>query len=347
MMPPPALPPRPAPRGLGDIAGGTAFAATRDDGIVVDDTDLPDDQGRSTDFPDDELATVIAKPPAAAAAGSSPRASAPSVTPPGPVPRPQLAPVAKRPSINPFERKGNLLPWLIGAAVAGGGAVYLALAPGVKTEPKAPAPTQAAVLPARPEPKPLVKKNPDLLRDECVTAHFEPESFEGKPDFSFVCQDGDFREITSRLHAMVIAREPADAGVDASAADAGRGISVDVVRGAGAASDGGAPASQLGWYELPATAIIRKACCPSSTPIVLPETPGWCEDLEAVVRRLADDSSRSIDLAPGARSFDKAVACLFAQRVRHGYAYDKPPTAANRALFQQFLGRAAIISTKR
>jgi hypothetical protein len=62
---------------------------------------------------------------------------------------------------------------------------------------------------------------------------------------------------------------------------------------------------------------------------------------------MAEDSAKSVDLAPLGRRFDKAVGCLYAQRVRHGYTYGNPPTPVNRAAFQQFLGRAAITSTRR
>jgi hypothetical protein len=62
---------------------------------------------------------------------------------------------------------------------------------------------------------------------------------------------------------------------------------------------------------------------------------------------MADDSSKSVDLAPVARTFDKAVGCLYGQRIRHAYTYAGPPTPANRASFQQFLGRAAIIGARR
>jgi hypothetical protein len=144
---------------------------------------------------------------------------------------------------------------------------------------------------------------------------------------------------------MVVVPDPSDAG-DASVADAASAAPASSARAADRPEDGGiAPA--LGWHELPATAIIRKTCCPEAEPILLPQTPGSCEQLQTVVRRLADDSAKSVDLAPGARNFDKAVGCLYVQRVRHGYAYEAPPTRENRALFQQFLSRAAIIGARR
>jgi hypothetical protein len=142
-------------------------------------------------------------------------------------------------------------------------------------------------------------------------------------------------------------REPIDAGSDANAPDSGVGSGIDLVRAASREQDGGVQGRPLGWYELPATAIIRRTCCPGAVPITLPETPGWCEQLQTVVRRMADDSAKSVDLAPVARTFDKAVGCLYGQRIRHGYAYEGPPASANRASFQQFLGRAAIISARR
>jgi hypothetical protein len=356
MLPPPAPPPRPAAKGLGDIVDGIAFSAAREDGIVIDDGSLPDDQGRSADFPDDELATVMAKLPAAMlaglaaaaarpATGSSPRATAPANTPAQVAPQAAAAPTPpKRLSLNPFARKRSLVPWVAAAVVLGGGVGYLLLAPKPEPDPESRAPAEARPALARPAPKPIAKKDPDVARDECVVAHFPQSSFEGQPDFSFVCKDGDFRETTARLHAMVIVKDSADAG-DASIADAAPGLSVNVARADGA-RDGGAPGPRLGWYELPATAIIRKTCCPTATPIVLPETRGRCEQIQTVVRRLADDSAKSVDLAPGERNFDKTVGCIYAQHLRHGYGYERP-TPVNRALFQQFLSRAAIIGTRR
>lgn len=81
--------------------------------------------------------------------------------------------------------------------------------------------------------------------------------------------------------------------------------------------------------------------------MVLPETVGWCEQLQSVMRRIADDSAKAGDLAPAARAFDKAVSCLFANRIPKPYLYDRAPSAANRRAFQHFLSRAAISEARR
>ncbi|HEX6767544.1 MAG TPA: hypothetical protein VF103_18725 [Polyangiaceae bacterium] len=361
MLPPPAPPPRPAQRGLGDIVSGAAFTSAREDGVIVDDAALADDQGRPADVPEDEAETMVAKLSAqvqanlaakAAAAGltaaapSAPKAAAgPADAAQAPV-RAQAPVVPKRPSFNPFAKRKSVLPWVIVGVVVAGGVGYLALAPKSKPaeKPEAAAQDQPPA-PPRAAPKPTVARSPEVVRDECIAAHFPANSFAPQTDFAFVCADGNFRETAARLHMLAVELEP-DAGAGAAAADAG--LAVDVVRAVGGHDlDAGPLATRLGWYELPATAIIRRACCPAAGPVTLHETPGPCQQLQTVVQQMADDSAKSVDLAPRARNFEKAVGCLYAAHIRHGYDYDRPPTPANRALFQQFLGRAAISSTRR
>jgi hypothetical protein len=349
-MPPPRQPPRvPPPRGLGDIVAGTAFGAGRDDGILIDDAARPDDQGapmreeEPAEGEPESLPPVIpASAPLAALEGQRL----------GPLPavEAQARPaVQRRISFNPFERKVSVLPWVVVAALAGGGGVYVALGLGSKPD-APPAPVASVEAPHAAPPKPVVKRNADVVRNECVEEHFAPDSFEGTPDFAFVCEDGDFRATARQLYGMAhepTTAEDTNAASSANAAAApDAGLKVDVVRLAGHTA-GGAPLSKLGWYELPATAIIRKTCCPSASPVILPELPGWCEQVQSVVRKLADDSSKSVDLGPGARNFDRAVGCLFAGHVKSGYSYMQPPSAADRAGFQQFLSRAAVVSTRR
>jgi len=184
-------------------------------------------------------------------------------------------------------------------------------------------------------------------RDACVVAYFPDGAFTGTPNFEFVCGDQDFREIATTLNQMV-----ATTGGAASAGSAGTGSGTGNAASGGAAvaaaptdvakAEGAVKGSGLDWYELPATAIIRRHCCVAAAPLTLPESAGWCEQLQSAVRRVADDSSKAVDLAPAARDFDKAVNCLFANKIARPYAYDKPPNDANRAAFQQFLGRAAV-----
>ncbi|HEY3495181.1 MAG TPA: hypothetical protein VGK73_10865 [Polyangiaceae bacterium] len=357
-MPPPRTPPRPAPPRLGELVAGSRPGASREDEIVVDDSDLPDDQGNSLAPPPVvEAVEPQTMPPLPAAAPAAPAAPVAATAAAAPrQPPAAVRPVSKRISFNPFERKQAVWPWLLVAALGGGAGVYLAIVPGTRPPAKeeAPAATEPTVTRSVP-PKPVVKRNADVVRNECVAEHFLPLTFENTTDFAFVCADGDFAALARRLYGLPMV-DPADAGSDGGISDAGgsdagdAGLLGDVVRlapKAGTAAKDAGVGSGLEWYELPATAIIRKTCCPNSAPVILPETQGWCEQLQSVVRRMADDSAKSVDLAPGARSYDKAVGCLYANRVRHGYTYSGPPNAVNRSVFQQFLSRAAIISARR
>lgn len=340
--------PRPATRSLMDIVGATGLK-DRDDGIVIDPASLPDDDGSDAIPKTAAPPTVAPAPPmpSASRASAPSTASSPSLPslPPLVPAEPvrdalssaptfaasvlpgvgEAAPVRKRVSINPFERKRSVWPLVLVAAIAGGGGVYLAVAPDAAqppvtraAEPAAPSPTPKVAAPERP------KLSPSATRDACVVSYFEPGSFDPKQDFGFLCSEADFRELAATLHLLA-----STAATDGGVADA-------------------APRSSgLDWYELPAAAVIRRSCCESPTPVVLPETPGWCEQLQTVVRRMADNSGKAGDLAPDARSFDKAVSCLFANKVRGVYSYDKVPTDGNRQAFQQFLSRAAISEARR
>jgi hypothetical protein len=350
VMPPkrPAMP-RPASRGLADIASGAALGASRDDGVVIDDDSLPSDEGTELR----SAAPPLGSAPLAVAFAPAPLLPLPSLPVAAQPPLPTGLELAgsggvnrrpsKRVSINPFEKKKQLWPMLLGAALLGGAGVYVAVAPG-------PSPTKPSAEPVTVAPPPpptaakVAKKRRSVAedRDACVTAYYPDGSFTGTPNFEFVCSDKDFREIATTLNQMVV---PA-----ALAASSGGGGSAALDAGApsdSAKADAGVKGSGLDWYELPATAIIRRTCCVASAPLTLPESAGWCEQLQSAVRRIAEDSSKAVDLAPAARDFDKAVNCLFANKIARPYPYEKPPSDANRAAFQQFLGRAAVSDARR
>lgn len=340
--------PRPASRGLADIVGGTGLGAARDDGVVVDDDLLPDDEGTELRAVAPPLGALPDAPAQARlAAAQAPAIAAGAATPTTAIPAGAAAaaggkPVSKRVSINPFEKKKHIWPLLLIAALVGGAGVYLAVAPGA-APPKpaaelAPTPTKAAPpASARPAKKRLSAVEE---RDACVISYFPEGSFTGSPNFEFVCSDKDFREIATLLNDLVVPPVMAGAGGGAGVVDAG--TPAEALK-----ADGGVKGSGLDWYELPATAIIRRNCCAAAAPLTLPESAGWCEQLQSAVRRVADDSSKAVDLAPAARDFDKAVNCLFANKIARPYKYEKTPTDANRAAFQQFLGRAAVSDARR
>ncbi|HET9959092.1 MAG TPA: hypothetical protein VFQ61_31595 [Polyangiaceae bacterium] len=229
--------------------------------------------------------------------------------------------ISKRLSFNPFEKKRRVWPLVVGGAAGGGFCVYLLLsltrsagapaaAANTATVPRAEAPANASAS-AKP------KVSAEARRDTCVTAYLPEVLPRGEANFAFLCEEGDFRETARRLFA----------GARSERKDLG---------GAG-----------FGWYELPAAAIVRKSCCEAAPPPFLPKTSGWCEQVETAVRRVAEDSAKAGDVAPAARSFDKAVQCLFANHVPHSYSYERVPVEAQRRAFQQFLSLAAINEARR
>jgi hypothetical protein len=238
---------------------------------------------------------------------------------------PVLAPAKRRLSFNPFERKRKLWPIVLGAAAMGGLGVYVAVS--VSSGAALPAAPSAAAAAPTPPSKPRAVEKPKVspaeARDSCVRSHFPERAFKAGTELGFVCEEGDFRELSRRLFALVKEQPAGDAEAKL------------------------APEPGLGWYELPAAAIIRKSCCVAATAVALPETVGWCEQLQSAVRRIGDDSDKAGDVAPGARAFDKAVTCLYVHRINRPYTFMTPPSEPQRRAFQRFLSLAAVSDARR
>ena len=356
-MPAPRARPKPPALGMSEVLS-SGMTHARDDSLVIDDRELADDQGATLREPaplpkmppplppsakTPPKAVKAVPPPLPSAADSDRDRSSPNPAPPVaaeiPVrqrqPPVHFVPVQKRLSWNPFQRKRSVWPWIAAAVPLLGGGAYLLLAP--RPAPPAPAVVETVEAP-RPKraPKPAQPTDAVVALNECVVAHFPQNSLPPNTDFSSVCAEGDFVVVTRDLFSL--ATLPVEGGATPAAAPAASAPQVQPKRqGLG-----------LDWYELPATAIIRRTCCPSAPAVNLPDTPGKrCEQIGQVVQRMADNSAKAVDLAPGARLFDKTAGCLVANRVPHGYPYERAPKAASRAAFQEFLSRAAIIGARR
>jgi hypothetical protein len=210
---------------------------------------------------------------------------------------------------------------------------------------------------------------------QCITSYFRDGALQKDVDLGFVCTDEDFLSVNHRLHEesmnQITTLGP-DGGVPLTAAAASvvpsapPGASPPSSATSGTLAEPPAPAVvasanralvvrsgattlgwQLGWYELVATAIIRQNCCKEAAPIKLPETTGWCQQMQSVVRRIASDSAKIGDISPAVRSFDEAVTCLSAQGKHVVYPYKAVPTNLQKAAFQQFLKHAAEADAKR
>lgn len=260
------------------------------------------------------------------------------------------------PSQHPFRKKKARWPFvvLLLAAGAAAGVGFLKLQDVGAPTPEPPKTTAVAAGSAeQKKPAPRAKKLSKTEKlDACVRSFFEDDQFAAEADFSFVCDTGPMYPTSQRLHELAEAKTDARLAAELAAAAAAASAAAsaglpppppsDVVRA-------GRLRRPLGWYELLATSIVRRSCCVPPPPVKLEKTQGWCDQLEEVVSDLADDSARSGDLAPRVKRFDRAVDCLFANRVAFPYPdfVKKPLDEAQRTALQRFLGHAAVGEAKR
>jgi len=172
------------------------------------------------------------------------------------------------------------------------------------------APPVAPVAPAKPS-------TPEE-RARCVASHFEGETLRGSEDFGFLCDDKDFRGINSQVHRRL------------------------VVAGAGKVTPGMREWSALGWFELAATAVVRRACCPAGTAMPnLPTTPGECQQLGAALDDLTRTPQAKATAEARAVAYEESVLCLFRAGTPRPYNYLQRPTKHARGVLIAFLERAA------
>jgi len=204
----------------------------------------------------------------------------------------------------------------------------------------------------------------------CIRSYFREGAVKGQASLEFVCTEEDFLGAARHLQEdsmaeFVVASNDAGTPIDSTLASPGSSGAVvaTAVSTAAAAPTQTNPEPrnpalvvrsgtmtrgwQLGWYDLVATAIIRQNCCREAAPIRLPETTGWCQQLQTVVRRIASDSAKVGDISPGVRTFDEAINCLMAQGKHVVYPYKAVPTSQQKSNFQQFLKHAAEVDAKR
>ncbi|MBN2195502.1 MAG: hypothetical protein JW751_21970 [Polyangiaceae bacterium] len=339
--PPKPKPPRAVRSSPPAVVETLAFDVTSLSG--VDAVPLPELASDAQAAPAPAVTTAAAQPPGPPL-GTDPQAFmtpyAPPVVAPATAPAVRGSPSAPPP--RPATRRRSVLLLIIGilvlvGVIGGGLMVVLRQTPAPKVVDLAPTSPSSHT---RPKPSASAKPvlSPKEKRAACVQSYFEEDALKSEADLDFVCGHEPFPEVSTRLFGLAAPRPTpvASALSPVPSADA-PGI---VVTGTSNMYD-------LGWYELPATTIIRANCCPNAAPISLPTTPGWCDQLQGQIRVLTEASRKPVDLSSYGRKFEDAVQCFESTGTKHGYMYRGVPTETQRRNFQRFLKYAAESDTKR
>jgi len=242
------------------------------------------------------------------------------------------------------------LPWIGGLALLAGGVGVGALLRQGEGDVKTKASQMPSALPAKVPSATASALSPAAVRAEegrCVRSYFLDGAFPDDFELDFVCRESDFLAVTRRLHdaANRGSAEGAQAGAETSSSPAAPSPSSS--QGLVVVPSVVPKSWQLGWYELVATGIVQQNCCRTPPVIRLPEVPGVCPRLDAVVTRLAMDSTRAGDISPGVATFDQSLLCLMDRGLHTAYPYRAVPTKAHKAALQQFLKHAAETDARR
>jgi hypothetical protein len=98
-----------------------------------------------------------------------------------------------------------------------------------------------------------------------------------------MCSETDPRIGADKLHSVIVSSGPK-----------------------GAPSDAMKIFSRIGWYAMPAFAVVRAGCCPDAKPLSLPEA--HCQ-MDAALRAVGDAVTASHDFEEPLKAYTESIHC--------------------------------------
>jgi len=117
----------------------------------------------------------------------------------------------------------------------------------------------------------------------CMAGYLPKGTFTKAPDVEWLCSETDPRAGADKLHGIIVS-----AGPKAGASDAMKIF------------------SRIGWYAMPAFAVVRAGCCPDAAPLSLPE--GHC-DMDKKLRDVGDAVVSSHDVNEPLKAYTESIHC--------------------------------------
>jgi hypothetical protein len=124
----------------------------------------------------------------------------------------------------------------------------------------------------------------------CMAGYLPKGTFAKTPDVEWLCSETDPRSGAEKLHAAIVASAPK-----------------------GAVTDAMKIFSRIGWYAMPAFAVVRAGCCPDAKAIELPED--HCS-MSSALREVGDAVVAVKDVTEPLKKYTESIHC----ELNHGGA---------------------------
>jgi hypothetical protein len=117
----------------------------------------------------------------------------------------------------------------------------------------------------------------------CMSEYLPKGTFIKTPEVEWLCTETDPRAGADKLHGIIVSAGPK-----------------------GAPSDAMKIFSRIGWYAMPAFAVVRAGCCPDASPLSLPE--GHCQ-MEQKLRDIGEAVVSSHDVTDPLKAYTESIHC--------------------------------------
>lgn len=117
----------------------------------------------------------------------------------------------------------------------------------------------------------------------CMAGYLPKGTFTKAPEVEWLCSETDPRIGAEKLHSAIVAAGPK-----------------------GSPSEAMKIFSRIGWYAMPAFAVVRAGCCPDAKPLSLPEAK--CQ-MDATLRDVGDAVIASRDVTAPLKAYTESIHC--------------------------------------
>jgi hypothetical protein len=117
----------------------------------------------------------------------------------------------------------------------------------------------------------------------CMAGYLPKGTFTRAPDVEWLCTETDPRVGAEKLHSAIVANGP-------------KGVPSEAMK----------IFSRIGWYAMPAFAVVRAGCCPDAKPLSLPEA--HCQ-MDAALRDVGDTVIAAKDVTAPLKAYTESIHC--------------------------------------